>query len=178
MIYGNDYTYALTNSPNVILRSDGAHIPVDTGNTDYLQYLQWLDDGNTPTPVPGINLPTLKDQLSDAIDALVADVYSGWTRFQQEYLNRENAATVYKANGYSGDPGIWVSSYAGAAGVSNRVAADIILGQANALNSALAGLAAQRMRKYEIASGTDATQVQVIYNDITQNIDSIAAQIE
>lgn len=36
---------------NAIIRiSDGATVPFDTANTDYQQYLKWLDEGNTPLP--------------------------------------------------------------------------------------------------------------------------------
>ena len=28
--------------------ADGAVIPKDEANTDYIQYLEWLSDGNTP----------------------------------------------------------------------------------------------------------------------------------
>jgi hypothetical protein len=45
------YTYKLTNSiSGLILRSDGAWIPVSESNTDYQEYLKWVAEGNTPTP--------------------------------------------------------------------------------------------------------------------------------
>jgi hypothetical protein len=34
----------------VIRIADGAGIPFDPANTDYQQYLKWLDAGNTPLP--------------------------------------------------------------------------------------------------------------------------------
>jgi hypothetical protein len=44
-------TYTLTADPNTIARDeDQAHIPTDPDNTDYADYLAWLDEGNAPNP--------------------------------------------------------------------------------------------------------------------------------
>jgi len=34
----------------VLRVADNAYIPFDEANTDYQQYLAWLDQGNTPLP--------------------------------------------------------------------------------------------------------------------------------
>lgn len=48
-----EYTYKLIYQ-NVVLRSDGWSIPTDPQNTDYQQYLRWLEEGNTPLPADNI----------------------------------------------------------------------------------------------------------------------------
>ena len=41
----------LTQQINCVRRlSDGANIPFDPANTDYQEYLKWLEAGNTPLP--------------------------------------------------------------------------------------------------------------------------------
>tara|TARA_R110000764_G_C10813953_1_gene360683 strand:+ start:401 stop:577 length:177 start_codon:yes stop_codon:yes gene_type:complete len=37
-----------TENSSVIRTTDGACIPFDTANTDYQEYLIWLEKGNTP----------------------------------------------------------------------------------------------------------------------------------
>ncbi len=37
--------------PSFIIRTiDNAFIPFDLANTDYQEYLKWLEEGNTPLP--------------------------------------------------------------------------------------------------------------------------------
>ena len=42
--------YKLTKYNNVERLSDNAFIPFDPANTDYQEYLAWLDEGNEPNP--------------------------------------------------------------------------------------------------------------------------------
>ena len=49
------FTYKLSATINgikndTIIRSDGAQIPFDPANSDYQEYLRWLEAGNTPIP--------------------------------------------------------------------------------------------------------------------------------
>ena len=39
---------------NIIRLSDNAFIPFDPANTDYQQYLKWLEEGNEPLPAEEI----------------------------------------------------------------------------------------------------------------------------
>tara|TARA_A100001015_G_C14780427_1_gene628937 strand:- start:4 stop:165 length:162 start_codon:yes stop_codon:yes gene_type:complete len=40
----------LANEHFIIRLTDGAWIPVNEGNTDYQEYLEWLAQGNEPLP--------------------------------------------------------------------------------------------------------------------------------
>lgn len=45
--------YQLTDTSTVIRLSDGAHIPADERNFDFVAYQRWLGEGNVPQPAPG-----------------------------------------------------------------------------------------------------------------------------
>jgi hypothetical protein len=173
--------YKLNQFGGVIRESDGAFIPADEANRDYAAYLAWVAEGNTPTPYTPPPRPVA--ELVDAIDTHVADIYSNWSRFQQEYLLRQQAAQAFKDAGYAGDPGPWVSAYAVAAStatntITNQQAADTILAQAANLNAALQQLGALRMRKYEVMNAADAVTAQAVYDDIVSKINTIAAALQ
>jgi len=50
-------TYQLTTGDTILRLTDNAFIPPDPGNTDYQQYLLWLEEGNTPLPPDPIPEP-------------------------------------------------------------------------------------------------------------------------
>lgn len=47
------YTYSLISNSDCILRSDGACFRQIPENPEYVEYLSWVEQGNTPTPVGG-----------------------------------------------------------------------------------------------------------------------------
>jgi len=51
-------SYQLQSRARSIRRlSDGAYIPPDPANTDYQEYLKWVEEGNTPLPPDPIPEP-------------------------------------------------------------------------------------------------------------------------
>ena len=66
------------NSTSITRLSDGVIIPADEQNTDYAAYLQWLSEGNTPTPADIPPAPTYQElrraaypPATDYLDAIV-----------------------------------------------------------------------------------------------------------
>lgn len=131
----------------------------------------------TKQPFPTEPIAALRARLMLAVDSYISGIYNKFTRFDLEYQQREAAARAFKAASYAGDAGVWVTAFATNAGMTGQQAADLIISQADALHTALEGLAAQRMRKYAIAAATTKTAANNVYNDIIAQADIIAAPL-
>jgi hypothetical protein len=62
-------TYQLTQYETILRLSDNAFIPPDPANKDYREYLDWLEEGNTPEPAPEPPAPqelTVQEKLQAA----------------------------------------------------------------------------------------------------------------
>jgi hypothetical protein len=58
--------YQLTATDSTVIRNlDGAYIPNDPGNRDWVEYQQWLEAGGVPDPVPPKVVATL-DSVGNA----------------------------------------------------------------------------------------------------------------
>jgi hypothetical protein len=49
--------YQLTITDSIIRTADGACIPSDPANRDYVEYLKWVEDGGVPDPYVPPELP-------------------------------------------------------------------------------------------------------------------------
>ena len=65
--------YQLTIRDSILRLTDNAFIPPDTNNIDYVNYLKWVEAGNTPLPVPVP--PTLPDYRGFYDGLLISAAY-------------------------------------------------------------------------------------------------------
>lgn len=72
-------TYRLAKNERGVIRvNDGAYIPLDTGNNDYVAFQSWLAAGNTP--LPAYTLDDLKQRkVADLDAACKGAIYAGFT---------------------------------------------------------------------------------------------------
>jgi hypothetical protein len=89
-------TYQLTTSTSIIRLSDGAHIPDDPGNRDYKDYLEWVNEGNTPLPAPA-PLPPPPNYIAFWDALLTSNVYGSIRTQSMTSLPMNTLATEFIA---------------------------------------------------------------------------------
>ena len=117
------------------------------------------------------------DQGTKAINDLVDEAYRHVTRFQPEYLLREQQARDYKAGGCKGEAPLQVAAFAKPAGKTACEATDIIIAQADNLRMVMGKLGALRMRKFELKGLKTAAEVDKRTAEILAEIRPIADKL-
>lgn len=90
-----------SNSDCVVRVSDGAFIPCDESNRCYQEYLQWVAEGNTPTPADLPSAPYISPQ--DQIAALEAQYYINRGSRELELRLMEREAFNMATEGHSAE---------------------------------------------------------------------------
>jgi len=77
--------YKLTDNTSIIRISDGAFIPANEANTDYANYLEWVEEGNIPEAADVPPDPTYKElraaeypSIVDQLDKIYHTGIDGW----------------------------------------------------------------------------------------------------
>jgi hypothetical protein len=88
--------YQLTTSNTILRLTDNASIPQAPGNRDYREYLDWLEEGNTPLPAPAPPAPA-PDYLAFWDALMVSTVYASIREQSFTSLEMNTLATEFIA---------------------------------------------------------------------------------
>ena len=131
----------------------------------------WIVDEKKKTEIKR----KLIKNLVDSIDDTAANISARWTRFAEEYKEREAAAIAFKEANFAGEVSVYISSFATVAGLDNQSAALLILQQAEKLRALQQQLAVQRMRKYELKrEELSDEELKRIHDDIVSKMRQLA----
>ncbi|CWX51582.1 hypothetical protein [Haemophilus influenzae] len=131
----------------------------------------WIVDEKKKTEIKR----ELIKNLVDSIDDTAANISARWTRFAEEYKEREAAAIAFKEANFAGEVSVYISSFATVAGLDNQSASLLILQQAESLRTLQQQLAVQRMRKYELKhEALSDEELQRIHDDIIGKMQTLA----
>ncbi|HHF3526226.1 TPA: hypothetical protein ACPSFX_000796 [Haemophilus influenzae] len=149
------------------------YILVDRQPTELHKWngITWVIDEKKKTEIKR----KLIKNLVDSIDDTAANISARWTRFAEEYKEREAAAEAFKAANYEGECSRYISDFAQRARLDNKTATNLILTQAAGLKKLQMELANQRMRKYELKhEELSEEELQQIHNDIIRKMKALA----
>lgn len=149
------------------------YILVDRQPTELHKWngITWVIDEKKKTE---IKLELIKN-LVDSIDYTAANISARWTRFAEEYKEREAAAIAFKEANFAGEVSVYISSFATVAGLDNKSATLLILKQAERLRTLQQQLAVQRMRKYELKhEALSDEELKNIHDDIVSKMRQLA----
>lgn len=151
----------------------GKYILVDRQPTERHKWSgkSWIVDEKKKTEIKR----KLIKNLVDSIDDTAANISARWTRFAEEYKEREAAAIAFKEANFAGEVSVYISSFATVAGLDNQSASLLILQQAESLRTLQQQLAVQRMRKYELKrEELSAEELKNIHDDIVSKMRQLA----
>ncbi len=151
----------------------GQYILVDRQPTELHKWNgnSWIVDEKKKTEIKR----ELIKNLVDSIDDTAANISARWTRFAEEYKEREAAAIAFKEANFAGEVSVYISSFATVAGLDNQSASLLILQQAERLRVLQQQLAVQRMRKYELKhEALSDEELQRIHDDIIGKMQTLA----
>lgn len=102
--------YQIGNGDFVIRLADMATVPLDTGNRDYVAYLDWLAEGNEPLPAATLPAPdplvAAKLERDEELASLVVTTASGLAFDGDEESQSRLARAVLAME--DGDTRFWV----------------------------------------------------------------------
>ena len=78
------------NSASISRISDGASIPNDPANSDYAEYLEWVEEGNTPEAADVPPAPTYKE-----LRAAEYNLKTTGEQFGMQYDDAKNSTTTW-----------------------------------------------------------------------------------
>ncbi|CWW59008.1 hypothetical protein [Haemophilus influenzae] len=151
----------------------GQYILVDRQPTELHKWNgnSWIVDEKKKTEIKR----ELIKNLVDSIDDTAANISARWTRFAEEYKEREAAAIAFKEANFAGEVSVYISSFATVAGLDNQSASLLILQQAERLRALQQQLAVQRMRKYELKhEALSDEELKNIHDDIVSKMRQLA----